>query len=257
MMSKPTYLLSFVLITSLAVVYGQKDVAACPLTFCQPNEMCFNLDTTGAITGLIPGISHVSPMTPIISGKPCSRQIVIKAHFLKGILPVACPTAKRDTSSISLPSQKMLKIQLYLSNSERYNHMFNIGDSHSNNGHGGDSGHQSYDSEIHGRYPHIGVYGNDHCFGLSSIHLYTLFKPASLINVWVSNGFVKMSSDNGLLFSNCSSCLFGLNGQLDAEGIENEDIFISANRVINTYIGGRVGYGICFMKLRWVSGPNE
>jgi hypothetical protein len=88
-------------------------------------------------------------------------------------------------------------------------------------------------------------------------HPDTLELPASLVNVWVRNSYVKMSNDDGFVFSNCSSCLFGLGGQIDDEGPENEDIFIAANRVINTPPGDRVGNGLCFMKLRWVSGSNE
>lgn len=40
--------------------------------------MCFNLDTTGDITGNIPGVTVQSPMASLTNEKPCSRQIVLK-----------------------------------------------------------------------------------------------------------------------------------------------------------------------------------
>ncbi|XP_060554388.1 uncharacterized protein LOC132715412 [Ruditapes philippinarum] len=193
----------------------KKENPTCPVPcqpVCQPNEMCFNLDATGAITGHIPGVSIVSPMTLPIDDKPCSRQIVLKCEA-----GAACSAIFES----------------------------------------GDGATQSYDSEIHGRNQNIEVHGNDHCIGISSNHPDALEQPASLVNVWVRNSYVKIANDNGLVSSNCSSCLFALGGQLDDEGPENEDIFIAANRVINTPPGDRVGNGLCFMKLRWVSGSNE
>ena len=78
------------------------------------------------------------------------------------------------------------------------------------------------------------------------------------MNAWVKNKYIKLSNDNGLLFANCSSCLFGLEGQNDVEGSENEDIYIAANRVIaESSAGSRNGYGLCYMKLRWVTGSND
>ena len=72
-----------------------------------------------------------------------------------------------------------------------------------------------------------------------------------MANFWIKNKYLRVTNDFGLFDSACNNCLFALNGQADAEGVENEDIYIGANRVVSST--ARTGVGLCFMKLRWVS----
>ncbi|XP_045157266.1 uncharacterized protein LOC123523681 [Mercenaria mercenaria] len=271
------------------------DFPTCPVPCqpgCQTGEMCINLDQTGAIVGSLAGVDVFSEMTPLMDGKPCSRQIVLKVHFRKDLplqepeekdLPLRekekiAPMLKEDLtlkekvstlqedcpdekSLTKLPLQRMLKVQMYLSNGERSGTMFNIGDSRTNNGFAGDSGTQTFDAEIQGlsqTTKNIHVYGHDNCnSALLYNHIGALDYPVSVVNFWIKNQYLKVSNDyDGLIQSTCDSCLFALQGQTDAEGPENEDIYIGANRVV---LGGnnRTGVGLCYMKLRWVNGPFQ
>ncbi|XP_060561216.1 uncharacterized protein LOC132720986 [Ruditapes philippinarum] len=146
---------------------------------------------------------------------------------------------------------------MYLSNGERSGFMFNIGDSQTNDGNKGDYRTQSYDAEVQGTSRDLAVYGNDHCPNAQDMHYNALEYPVSLANFWIRNKYLKISNDYGFLLSNCSEYLFGLNGQYVAQGQENEDIYIGANRVIFTGFNYRTGVGLCSMKLRWVSGPFQ
>ena len=73
----------------------------------------------------------------------------------------------------------------------------------------------------------------------------------------IGNGYLKVTNDNGLEDENCDECLWGLAGQDDkrARGKADEDIHVAINRVVST--SGRSGYGVCFLKMKWVNNPDE
>ncbi|XP_060598968.1 uncharacterized protein LOC132752638 [Ruditapes philippinarum] len=149
----------------------------------------------------------------------------------------------------------MLNIQMHFSDGTRSGWMFNVADSETNNGWGGDGSTQSHDSEVQGVTSSIAVYGDDQCPDGSIRHVRSyansLNHSVSMANLWIRNNYLKITNDHGMLHSECHKCLFAPNGQPDDEGQENEDIYIGANRVVDGAY--RAGVGLCSIKLRWLN----
>ncbi|KAL4228393.1 hypothetical protein ACF0H5_011441 [Mactra antiquata] len=145
--------------------------------------------------------------------------------------------------------RKMLKILLELDDRKRRDgHMFNVGDSPSNDGYAGDAGHQYCDAEVYGIHPSVAVYTND--YG-GATHLSTfanvLRNANKYVTLYVSNEFVRIKSDIGTTRSLCNEYLFCLNGQPDLN--VNQDIYIGLNRVIRSTM--RNGFGVCSATITW------
>ncbi|MBT9587225.1 hypothetical protein IV102_28030 [bacterium] len=121
---------------------------------------------------------------------------------------------------------------------------FNLGDSSSNNGYGGDGGSTSHDAEMQIVNGRLDVFASDQIVD-GDKHLVKGWPiQGESFKFQISDG--RLSGDNGLSLQN--TALFALKGQEDREGPVNYDLFVGVNRVIG---GGRVGSGVSGLKLRF------
>jgi len=128
----------------------------------------------------------------------------------------------------------------------------NIGDSPSNNGYSGDSGHQSRDGEVQILEGNLGVYGDDFMeadpqTGKVLASAKALAVPGSTVIFEVSDNRLTWQNNLGLDGALKSPYIFSLNGQEDKEGKSNYDIYVGINRVVN---GGRCGSGACRVRIK-------
>ncbi|XP_053376334.1 uncharacterized protein LOC123526752 [Mercenaria mercenaria] len=220
---------------------------------CQPGEMCVDLNQKGTVSGSLSGVTTLTGPTGLQDGKECSRQATFKVTFDK------LPSSSTGLCHTDIYTQRrMLKVQMYFSDKYRNLWMFNIGDSPSNDGWSGDYGDTEYEAEIQAVSQTVAVYANN--VNRTDCRAQLLYQyngatntSTSKVNVWIANHYLKVANDNGLCERNCNKCLYGLNGQYTPGSI-NQDIHVAANRVVaGSY---RNGYGLCFMKMSWVGGPE-
>ncbi|MDD3146864.1 MAG: hypothetical protein PHD82_06140 [Candidatus Riflebacteria bacterium] len=128
----------------------------------------------------------------------------------------------------------------------------NISDSVSNNGYGGDGGHQSRDGEAQILEGNLAVYGDDFMAShpekgkvLASAN--GLAVPGSTVTFEVSDNRLVWQNDRGIDGAVTSPHIFSLDGQEDREGPVNHDIFIGFNQVVS---GGRTGCGVTRIRIR-------
>ncbi|XP_046585035.1 uncharacterized protein LOC124292007 [Haliotis rubra] len=131
--------------------------------------------------------------------------------------------------------------------------VFNIGDSPTNNGYGGDGATTSRDAEIQGTSSTFRIYGNDQNSPAGGILLTRSNIITNRLSVIIADGLVIWnnwgSEFNYYLNTNL---LYALNGQSDSEGgSPNYDIYFGINRSIGS--GGRVGTGLCHAYVTWLS----
>lgn len=112
----------------------------------------------------------------------------------------------------------------------------NIGDSVSNNGYGGDSGHNSRDSELQIVGADMSIFGDDFVpqgeekvLGKAA----GLALPGATVVFEISNNQLTWKNDQGVSGQVNSPCLFNLKGQEDKEGKPNFEIFAAFNRVVD------------------------
>ena len=119
----------------------------------------------------------------------------------------------------------------------------NIGDSRTNNGHAGDGSSQSNDAEIQILKSNLAIYAND--YG-GSILLDNILDFAghdsATVNLEVGNEFFAWNNYFGTADSLSNSNLYALNGQPDAEGPVNYNIYAAFNRVVGSSY--RIGSGV-------------
>ncbi|PKL45992.1 MAG: hypothetical protein CVV42_18005 [Candidatus Riflebacteria bacterium HGW-Riflebacteria-2] len=126
----------------------------------------------------------------------------------------------------------------------------NIGDSVSNNGHGGDGADQTRDSEVQILGSDLALFGDDTApTGEAKILARStgLAVPGAVVVVEVSNNQISWHNDKGVDGVIKSEYVFSLAGQGDAEGQPNYDIYAGFNRVV---VGGRVGKGLKRVKIK-------
>ncbi|NLF96400.1 MAG: hypothetical protein GX569_06650 [Candidatus Riflebacteria bacterium] len=126
----------------------------------------------------------------------------------------------------------------------------NIGDSVSNNGHGGDGADQTRDSEVQILDSDLALFGDDTApTGEAKILARStgLAVPGAVVVVEVSNNQISWHNDKGVDGVIKSEYVFSLAGQGDAEGQPNYDIYAGFNRVV---VGGRVGKGLKRVKIK-------
>lgn len=125
---------------------------------------------------------------------------------------------------------------------------FNLGDSQSVNGYGGDSGDSTNDAEMQIVNGQLDVFASDQ-MGSGDKHILKAWplnpQAGSIVRFRVGDG--QLDGDNGLSVHH--PCLFALKGQPDGEGPINYDLYIGLNRVV---AGGRVGSGVDGLKLRFL-----
>lgn len=132
-------------------------------------------------------------------------------------------------------------------------HSLNIGDSRSNDGHGGDYASQSNDAElwmVHAPYAGertLNITYNDNVNAERICSLDLPLESASIQFV-VKDGFISWSPPYGHARSIFLDALYALDGQPDREGPVNYDIFVAVNRVIDGFPGScrrdRLGSGV-------------
>ncbi|MEG4917265.1 DUF4347 domain-containing protein, partial [Microcoleus sp. B7-D4] len=122
----------------------------------------------------------------------------------------------------------------------------NLGDSASNNGYGGDASTNSRDAEMNIVDGNMSVYGNDYNTPpggeLTAGNVPNFVSNGSRVEFEVSNEELGWDNKNGLKNSQNSPYLYALNGQVDATGPVNSEIYAGFNRVISGP-GDRIGSG--------------
>lgn len=134
---------------------------------------------------------------------------------------------------------------------------FNLGDSNTNNGWGGDSMTAINDAEIQILNGNLEVYGSD------LLDHYKEYPPKQrFMKLWenvagdgrvvrleIADGEVTYIDETGRRDSYRHPALFALSGQDDAEAGVNYDLYLGVNRVV---MGGRTGSGLGKVKVRFL-----
>jgi len=201
-----------------------------------------------------PHVTEFQPITASDNCECCSRGTLN--------ISLSSPASSMDSSSSSSSTRRRrssaVLVDLWFSpNPGRW--AFNLGDSQSNNGYKGDSGHSMYDAEVHLMDKDtFRIYRNDKQQGLPlpPHHDVTFGKPSSTrLSLIVRDGEIQWVSDShmGVL---ADLGLFGLAGQTDdmeAAGGHQADrnIFLGLNQVVNGQ-SKRRGSGLCKAAIRFL-----
>lgn len=209
---------------------------------CHGGTLTLDLDagrtqTTGSIP---PGVTILQKPSTGYADIPCGKLALLKVKF-------KYPNA---TECLNL-----LKIELTFGLS-RKTRMFNFGDSRTNNGQGGDGFTQENDAEIdnfgNSGSGDVTIEGSDKCNRNElNVHPNAVGPNVTKATFLIGNQYYRITNNAGLDKELChNKCLFALAGQLDSEGLVNEEIFLAFNRVVNgNYY--RIGYGTCTAKISW------
>uniref|UniRef100_A0A2C9LWR9 Uncharacterized protein n=1 Tax=Biomphalaria glabrata TaxID=6526 RepID=A0A2C9LWR9_BIOGL len=170
---------------------------------------------TGKSRDFAPSIIRVQN----IVGVGCNARGVLKLAF-------------SDTDA----SKKRLLIDLFFTSPNGW--VFNLGDSSTNNGFGGDSSTQSNDAELQLVNTALSGFLSDNGGGASafSTSLPTAYSRLTLVignehTVFIPNGDVSLAN----YYTNVN--WFALNSQLDQSGPVNNDLFLGLNQVIQATTG--------------------
>ena len=134
---------------------------------------------------------------------------------------------------------------------------FNLGDSNTNNGWGGDSMTARNDAEIQILNGNLEVYGSD------LLDHYKEYPPKQrfmkrwdnvagdgrTVRLEIADGEVTYINEEGQRESYLHPALFALSGQDDPEAGVNYDLYLGVNRVV---VGGRNGSGLAKVKLQFL-----
>jgi len=153
---------------------------------------------------------------------------------------------KQAVIKVDMQHHTELDIELHFDSPSR-DWSFNLGDSPSVNGYGGDSGDSSNDAEMEIVNGNLDVFASDqmvdgdkHILKNWPLHI----AAGSTVKFRLRDG--QLQGENGLSLNH--PCIFALKGQPDREGSVNYDLFLGLNRVV---AGGRVGSGVDGLKLRF------
>lgn len=211
--------------------------------FQRSSQTCYRGSVTLDLQGGGTGTSGIVPDVTILEGPElqpgvqfhCSKMALVKVKF-------AYPNA--------IGFLNLLKIELEFG-ADRIAHMFNFGDSHSNNGSGY---HQQNDAEIDNTGnigENVKIEGSRKCNSDDlNLHTGAVGPDVTSAKVWLANQYYRMTNNAGLDEELCHDCLFALAGQSDSEGPVNEEIYLAFNRVVNGDQDRR-GYGTCTAKISW------
>ncbi|OWF44313.1 uncharacterized protein LOC110458607 [Mizuhopecten yessoensis] len=199
------------------------------------------------------GMSMSSTYTDQGGTGPCSKGVVIKVDFSQS----PCNNSNHLECGHRTP-QLVVVVHLDREGS-RSDWIVNIGDSISNNGHGGDGGHNDNAAEIQAEA--TGTYditswkrgGNVCQFAKAAFKDYNIVGPSvNNVTFYVADRSYRVTNDRGIDATHCSECLFALDGQPDTKGGDhriNYEIYLSFNRVISS--SSRKGHGVCSVDLQW------
>lgn len=220
---------------------------------CQQGFTYIDLTSSTSIqvVNTLPGVTVLQkPTLPAGQTNQCSLTALLKINFEK-LTPKPCDFCLEAPYC----GRRMLRIDLSLSPGSRSGWLFNLGDSSTNDGYGGDGNTQQRDAEGQGRFPNIEFYKNDVCSsGILQTFANAISSGVNHVTLYVSNQHIRVTNDQGLDAKICSECLYALNGQSDAQGI-NEDLFLGLNRVV-TGRTDRNGVGVCSVKMSWLCPCN-
>ncbi|MEG4818339.1 Calx-beta domain-containing protein, partial [Microcoleus sp. K5-D4] len=214
----------------------------------------------GAITGGIAGTTKQTTLTIAANDQPSTLspyQIDLKTGAITGqpnpfISLVNTPTDSNADSWLEAVAKinfdgKIKKAKFIVEYDKAPSGWtVNLGDSGSNDGYGGDASTQSRDAEMNIVNGSMSVFGNDYNTPpggeLTPGNVPNFVTNASSVELEVSNEQLAWDNKNGLKNSLNSPYLYALNGQVDATGPVNSEIYAGFNRVISGP-GDRIGSG--------------
>ncbi|MEG4842206.1 DUF4347 domain-containing protein, partial [Microcoleus sp. B9-D4] len=230
----------------------------------KPDNIVENAETAilnfGTITGGVAGTTKQTTLTIAANGQPSSLspyQIDLKTGEITGqpnqfISLVNTPTDSNADSWLEAVAKinfdgKIKKAKFIVEYDKTPSGWtVNLGDSASNDGYGGDASTNSRDAEMNIVNGNMSVYGNDYNTPpggeLTPGNVPNFVTNASSVEFEVSNEQLGWDNKNGLKNSLNSPYLYALNGQVDATGPVNSEIYAGFNRVISGP-GDRIGSG--------------
>ncbi len=157
---------------------------------------------------------------------------------------------------IDMKKHKRMAIELEFS-SPSVEWSFNLGDSNTNNGWGGDSMTAINDAEIQILNGNLEVYGSDLLEHYKEFPAKERFMKrwenvagdGRTVRLEIADGEVTYIDEDGQRESFQHPALFALSGQDDAEAGVNYDLYLGVNRVV---MGGRTGSGLDKVKVRFL-----
>lgn len=169
------------------------------------------------------------------------------------ILEESKPTALLH---IDMKKHKRMAIELEFSGPS-VEWSFNLGDSNTNNGWGGDSMTAINDAEIQILNGNLEVYGSDLLDRYKEYPSKQRFMKSwekvagdgRIVRLEIADGEVTYINEKGQRDSYKHPALFALSGQDDAEAGVNYDLYLGANRVV---MGGRTGSGLAKVKVQFL-----
>ncbi|MEG4107674.1 DUF4347 domain-containing protein, partial [Microcoleus sp. S13_C5] len=230
----------------------------------KPDNLPENAETAilnfGAITGGIAGTTKQTTLTIAANDQPSTLspyQIDLKTGAITGapnqfISLVNTPTDSNADSWLEAVAKinfdgKIKKAKFIVEYDKAPSGWtVNLGDSASNDGYGGDASTQSRDAEMQIVNGGMAVFGNDYNTPpggeLTPGNVPNFVTNGSRVELEVSNEQLAWDNKNGLKNSLNSPYLYALNGQVDATGPVNSEIYAGFNRVISGP-GDRIGSG--------------
>jgi Ca2+-binding RTX toxin-like protein len=221
----------------------------------KPDNLAENAETAilnlGTITGGVAGTTKKTTLTIAANSLPSSLspyQINLKTGTITGgpnqfISLVNTPTDSNADSWLEAVAKINLagniKKAKFIVEYDKIpsGWTVNIGDSVSNNGYGGDGSNQSRDAEMQIVNSNMSVNGNDYNTPpggfLTQGSVTNLVSNGSRVELEVSNEKLAWDNKSGLKNSLTSPYLYALNGQPDATGPVNSEIYAGFNRVIS------------------------
>ncbi|MEG4073763.1 DUF4347 domain-containing protein, partial [Microcoleus sp. Pol14C2] len=230
----------------------------------KPDNLPENAETAilnlGAITGGVAGTTKQTTLTIAANDQPSTLspyQIDLKTGAITGkpnqfISLVNTPTDSNADSWLEAVAKinfdgKIKKAKFIVEYDKAPSGWtVNLGDSGSNDGYGGDATTQSRDAEMNIVNGNMSVFGNDYNTPpggeLTPGNVPNFVTNGSRVELEVSNEQLAWDNKNGLKNSLNSPYLYALNGQPDATGPVNSEIYAGFNRVISGP-GDRIGSG--------------
>ena len=151
------------------------------------------------------------------------------------------PAGGRALAKITLDPRSFKGLRVTLTyGDEPKGFSFNVADSATCNGYGGDSGTQSNDCEVMVQDFLLSIWGSDHLPGMIE-QVPGFPKKGEVVEVVIRNQFFAIGPKEWN-----STGLFALAGQADKEGPVNYDVYVGFNQVV---AGGRVGTGLTHASL--------
>ena len=158
----------------------------------------------------------------------------------QGVLKITYP--------ILTPQTRLLRFDMYFNSPTGWN--FNIGDSSTNNGFGGDASSTHDEAEVHNlANDDFLVYRNNLRGCNAALHAQLSSAMTNFVTVTIEDEYIEFDNHQGIKECYRSECLFTLAGQMVTGA--NYDIFFGMNRVISGP-GSRTGTGLCRVKIKYL-----